>query len=806
MTIRTKITAPTVFFFILFGAIGALLVSRLISTNIENQIKDARSTMFQALKISAAEKTRELNNTIDRVAKKALNEAALYSGNPEVVAAYEVALSGNIDNEEDPMAQAAREQLRDYFEPVIDDYTEHTGADSLQIHFHLPNGRSLVRLWRDGWQAVRNGEEVDVSDDISAFRKSVLKVNRETHKALIGIEIVPSGFIIFGIAPINDEDGAHLGSNEVIYPINALMKVSKTSKVVDYAIYLDADLLSVASTLQDEKEYPRIGNKFVQAAGTNPAVTGPLATEELLSKGRENSFSEQSGNFYVTAFPVKDYTGKTTGVMTISQDISEQLAILDNIKTEGEKTLAVLQRNVVIGMILFSICFVIGLVGFITIVVNRPLQEAVEFCKKMGKGDLSSTLNMGKALPCSDIMQCNRPECPSYGKETQCWTESGSFAAVASCPKAKDGGDCKDCKVYKKGIDDELTIMGSALNALRDEQLKRTKILELVGNGDLTQHVTVSSEMDTFGKSLNQMIDNLSDLVKSILANAHELTSSSRDLSDVSTRLSASSEQISSQAATIAGATEEISVNTKNVTGTVRQIAQSMQSAAGATEEMSASIAEIGHNAEKGTQITRTALDKAGAATQAITALDHLAGEISDVTRVIGEISEQTKLLALNATIEAARAGEAGKGFAVVAGEVKELARQTSEATGNIAARINDVQSGTQQAVSIISEVTDIVGQVNDSSAMITSAVSEQVTVAREIAAAVAQANDGTNSISTALEELSSGTGEVSANIQHVNQGTTDNTKGIIQISAASERLADLARQLDEMMSRFTIQ
>ena len=413
---------------------------------------------------------------------------------------------------------------------------------------------------------------------------------------------------------------------------------------------------------------------------------------------------------------------------------------------------------------------------------------------------------MGKALPCSDIMQCNRPECPSYGKETQCWTESGSFAAVASCPKAKDGGDCKDCKVYKKGIDDELTIMGSALNALRDEQLKRTKILELVGNGDLTRHVTVSSEMDTFGKSLNQMIDNLSDLVKSILANAHELTSSSRDLSDVSTRLSASSEQISSQAATIAGATEEISVNTKNVTDTVRQIAQSMQSAAGATEEMSASIAEIGHNAEKGTQITRTALDKAGAATQAITALDHLAGEISDVTRVIGEISEQTKLLALNATIEAARAGEAGKGFAVVAGEVKELARQTSEATGNIAARINDVQSGTQQAVSIISEVTHIVGQVNDSSAMITSAVSEQVTVAQEIAAAVAQANDGTNSISSALEELSSGTGEVSANIQHVNQGTTDNTKGIIQISASSERLADLARQLEEMMSRFTIQ
>ena len=84
------------------------------------------------------------------------------------------------------------------------------------------------------------------------------------------------------------------------------------------------------------------------------------------------------------------------------------------------------------------------------------------------------------------------------------------------------------------------------------------------------------------------------------------------------------------------------------------------------------------------------------------------AQEIGKVIGVIVEIAEQTKLLALNATIEAASAGEAGKGFAVVAGEVKELARQTNEATSEIRGRIESIQQsmgGTVQQIGQIQQV-----------------------------------------------------------------------------------------------------
>ena len=127
-----------------------------------------------------------------------------------------------------------------------------------------------------------------------------------------------------------------------------------------------------------------------------------------------------------------------------------------------------------------------------------------------------------------------------------------------------------------------------------------------------------------------------------------------------------------------------MSANMGTVTMASEQAAQNVNVVATAMEEMTAAVQEIAQNTTKASSMTEDAVNYAKGSSEKVNQLGFAAKEISKVTEVITEISEQTNLLALNATIEAARAGDAGKGFAVVANEIKELAKQTANATGEI--------------------------------------------------------------------------------------------------------------------------
>ena len=290
------------------------------------------------------------------------------------------------------------------------------------------------------------------------------------------------------------------------------------------------------------------------------------------------------------------------------------------------------------------------------------------------------------------------------------------------------------------------------------------------GEGDLTNRLTVRShdEIGELAKWFNVFVEKIQNTVRVIGGNIQSLAGSAEELTAVSHQMSSNSEETAAQTNVVSAASEEVSKN--------------VQTVAAAEEEMSASIKEIAKSTNEAARVAKEAVEVAEKTNQTITKLGDSSAEIGNVIKVITSIAEQTNLLALNATIEAARAGEAGKGFAVVANEVKELAKQTGNATEEISRKIQAIQASTQESVGAIGRITEVINQVNDIANTIASAVEEQTVT--------------TNEMSRNVSEAAKGSNEIVQNITGVAQAAQSTASGAAQTQSAAQELARLASEL----------
>jgi len=336
---------------------------------------------------------------------------------------------------------------------------------------------------------------------------------------------------------------------------------------------------------------------------------------------------------------------------------------------------------------------------------------------------------------------------------------------------------------------------------------KGVDLSQAMAKGDMTKIMDVDQkdEIGILAKALNAMATSLRAMISDIGKGVASVDKSSAQLAAISNQMSSGAEETANRANQVAAASEEMSANQNSVAAAMEQASVNVSMVAAAAEEMNATITEISINSTKAKEITTTAVDQSQKASERVDELGRAADEINKVTEAITEISEQTNLLALNATIEAARAGEAGKGFAVVANEIKDLAKQTADATLDIKNKITGIQQATGITVKEINEIAEVIADVDQIVTTIATAVEEQTATTREIAENVNQASSGITEVNENVSQSSAVAEEIAADIAAVSKSAGEMSTASSQVKKSAEELSVIADQLKEMIEKFQV-
>ena len=483
-------------------------------------------------------------------------------------------------------------------------------------------------------------------------------------------------------------------------------------------------------------------------------------------------------------------------------------------------------RNYLILIFILAILIITGIVVYISNIFTKPINQAVEAIKEIGKGHLSTRLNidtndeigvMAKTLDSFTIDLQNLVNLMNKISEGDVnvyfapRSDNDEIApAINNTAAALKGlideanlliNSAVEGKLDARGNEDKfyggykeiVKGVNELLNAVILPIKEGSDVLAIMATGNLTakmhgnykgDHQIIKNSINSLGNSLMEVLGEITEAVQATASASSQISASTEEMA-------AGAQEQSAQASEVASAVEEM-------TSTIIETTKNANIATQSAKQAGDTAKEGGNVVNQTVAGMNRIADVVEQAAETVQTLGKSSDEIGEIIQVINDIADQTNLLALNAAIEAARAGEQGRGFAVVADEVRKLAERTTKATKEISVMIKKIQKDTSEAVDSIQKGKS---EVENGKLL----ANKAGTSMKDIVNSANKVVDVINSVASASEQQASAAEEISKNIDAISNVTQESANGVQQIARASEDLNRLTENLQNLISRFSI-